>query len=100
MNFKTTLLYLFFGCSILVFSQPKKSNANSDSTKNESAVSHQNVPSLKGFPVTPFKDTLFFVYNKIGSFNAENRANAITSRIVLLYKDPFFKKDSLTAKQI
>lgn len=95
MNSKTALLYLFFGCSILVFSQPKKSIANSDSTKNESVVSHQNVPSLKGFPVTPFRDTLFFVYNKIGSFNAENRANAITSRIVLLYEDLFFKKDSL-----
>lgn len=95
MNFKTTLLYLFFGCSILMFSQPKESNANSDSNKNEIPVSHQNVISLKGFPVTPFRDTLFFVYNKIGSFNAENRANAITSRIVLLYKDPFFKKDSL-----
>ncbi|MBW4360049.1 mechanosensitive ion channel family protein [Flavobacterium sp. NAS39] len=56
---------------------------------------HQNAPSLKGYPITPFRDTLFFVYNRIGSFNAENRANAITSRIVLLYKDPFFKKDSL-----
>ena len=95
MNFKTTLLYLFFGCSILVFSQPKKSNTDLDSNRNEVPVSHQNVISLKGFPVTPFRDTLFFVYNKIGSFNAENRANAITSRIVLLYKDPFFKKDSL-----
>ncbi|WP_243636327.1 mechanosensitive ion channel family protein [Flavobacterium aquariorum] len=96
MNFKTTLLYLFLGCSILAFSQRQKYNSiNLDSNKVAIDVLHPNAPSLKGFPVTPFRDTLFFVYNKIGSFNAENRANAIASRIVLLYKDPFFKKDSL-----
>lgn len=95
MKFKTTLLYLFFGCSIVMFSQPKKDSATSGSTKNESPVSHQSSTNLKGYPVKPFKDTLFLVYNKIGSFNAENRANAITSRIELLYKDPFFSKDSL-----
>lgn len=96
MNFKTTLLYLFFGCSILVFSQSQKSdNASLDKNKIESDTLRQNVLELKGFPVKPFKDTLFVVYNKIGSFNAENRANAITSRIELLYKDPFFSKDSL-----
>ncbi|MDR6843590.1 mechanosensitive ion channel family protein [Flavobacterium granuli] len=95
MNFKTTLLFLFFGWSILLISQPKKSSADLKSTKNESPVSNQNISKLKGFPVIPFRDTLFFVYNKIGSFNAENRANAITSRIELLYKDPFFSKDSL-----
>ncbi|HEU4789774.1 MAG TPA: mechanosensitive ion channel family protein, partial [Flavobacterium sp.] len=96
MNFKTTILYLFLGCSILLFSQPQKSGISSlKSDKTGSVMLHQNAPSLKGYPITPFKDTLFFVYNRIGSFNAENRANAIASRIVLLYKDPFFKKDSL-----
>jgi small-conductance mechanosensitive channel len=96
MNIKSTLLFLFLACSILVFSQPQKSsNPKLDTNKNGSSVLHQNVAGLKGYPVIPFRDTLFFVYNKIGSFNAENRANAITSRIELLYKDPFFKKDSL-----
>ncbi|WP_255557652.1 mechanosensitive ion channel family protein [Flavobacterium taihuense] len=96
MNIKTALLYLFFGSSILLFSQPQKSGISSlKSDKTGSVMLHQNAPSLKGYPITPFRDTLFFVYNRIGSFNAENRANAITSRIVLLYKDPFFKKDSL-----
>ena len=32
-------------------------------------------PKLKGYPIVPFKDTLFYVYNKVGSFSAENRAN-------------------------
>jgi small-conductance mechanosensitive channel len=92
---KTILLYLSLGFSTLVFSQSQKSNSSIDSTKNESAISGQNVPNLKGYPVIPFRDTLFLVYNKIGSFSAENRANAISSRVVLLYKDPFFSKDSL-----
>ncbi|PVX44798.1 mechanosensitive ion channel-like protein [Flavobacterium sp. 103] len=96
MNIKTTLLYLFLGSSILLFSQTQKSsNSNLDKSKTGSVILYQNLPSLKGYPIAPFRDTLFFVYNRIGSFNAENRANAITSRIVLLYKDPFFKKDSL-----
>lgn len=96
MNFKAALLYLFLGCSILVFSQsPKGNTPNLGSNKIESDLLHQKVDGLKGYPVNPFRDTLFLVYNKIGSFDAQNRANAITSRIELLYKDPFFKKDSL-----
>ena len=96
-NFKTVLLYLFLGCSLILFSQSKKSeNDIIDNTKIESEILDQKQTSLKGYPVTPFKDTLFFVYNNIGSFTAENRANAISSRIELLYKDPFYSSDSLT----
>ena len=50
---------------------------------------------LKGYPIVPFKDTLFYVYNKVGSFSAENRANAITEKIRKLYHDSFFESDSL-----
>lgn len=55
------------------------------------------VPELKQkiYPVKPFKDTLFYVYNKVGSFSAENRANAITEKIRKLYEDSFFEPDSL-----
>ncbi|MCC9064099.1 mechanosensitive ion channel family protein [Flavobacterium piscisymbiosum] len=49
----------------------------------------------KGYPVNPFKDTLFYVYNKVGSFTAENRANAITEKIRKLYEDSFFEEDSI-----
>ncbi|WP_228515088.1 hypothetical protein [Flavobacterium sp. MR2016-29] len=52
-------------------------------------------PKLKGYPVSPFKDTLFYVYNKVGSFSAENRAKAITAKIHSLYEDDLFKADSL-----
>lgn len=50
----------------------------------------------KGYPVSPFKDTLFYVYNKVGSFSAENRANAITEKIKKLYEDSFFEADSIS----
>lgn len=52
-------------------------------------------PKQKGYPVAPFKDTLFYVYNKVGSFSAENRANAITEKIKKLHEDSFFKEDSI-----
>lgn len=52
---------------------------------------------LKAYPVAPFKDTLFYIYNKVGSFSAENRANAITEKIRKLYHDSFFESDSLVA---
>lgn len=50
---------------------------------------------LKAYPVAPFKDTLFYIYNKVGSFSAENRANTITEKIKKLYHDSFFESDSL-----
>ncbi|WP_291287651.1 mechanosensitive ion channel family protein [Flavobacterium sp.] len=49
----------------------------------------------KGYPVKPFKDTLFYVYNKVGSFSPESRANAITEKIRKLYEDSFFVADSI-----
>jgi small-conductance mechanosensitive channel len=51
--------------------------------------------SAKGFPVTPFKDTLFFVYTKVGSFTPSERASSITSKIQALYRDSNFGTDSL-----
>lgn len=50
---------------------------------------------LKGYPVSPFKDTLFYVYNNVGSFSASERANYISSKIKRLYEESFFEKDSL-----
>lgn len=50
---------------------------------------------LKGYPVSPFKDTLFYVYNRVGSFSAEDRANTITGKIKKIYEDSFFDTDSI-----
>lgn len=53
----------------------------------------------EGFPVTLLSDTVFFVYTKTGSFQPSERAGAISARILQLYQDPFFNKDSLSIEQ-
>lgn len=53
----------------------------------------------KGFPVILKRDTLFYVYTRIGSFSASERAASITKRIEKLYEDPFYKADSLALNQ-
>ncbi len=64
---------------------------------HSSIKSEKEIPSvkLKGYPVKPFKDTLFFVYNHVGSFSAKERADYITSKIKRLYSESFFEKDSI-----
>ncbi len=48
------------------------------------------------YPVTGFfDDTLFLIYNSLGSFSAKERAKAIRDRISLIKSDFSFKPDSL-----
>lgn len=51
--------------------------------------------TAKGSPVTLLEDTLFLVYIRIGSFNPQERAAAITGKVRRLYDDSFFNPDSL-----
>ncbi|GGB67921.1 ion channel [Flavobacterium suaedae] len=52
--------------------------------------------TAKGYPVRGFfKDTLFTIYSKLGSFSAHDRAEAITERIKVLGDNYLFKADSL-----
>ncbi len=57
-----------------------------DSLKKIQLKSH--IDSLKsvvtGFPVIPFDDTLFVIYNRSGVFNASQRASEFTKRIIEL----------------
>jgi small-conductance mechanosensitive channel len=48
-----------------------------------------------GYPVDPFKDTLFMVYSKIGPVKPGERANNISDRIRSIYYTGYFKTDSL-----
>jgi small-conductance mechanosensitive channel len=48
-----------------------------------------------GFPVLLKEDTLFRLYTRIGSFGAEERAAAVTRRVMRLYRDYAFSNDSL-----
>jgi len=73
-------------------------SSNAIAQKDSLLTSRTIIPAIKQkrYPVIPFKDTLFYVYNKMGSFSAENRANAITEKIRKLYEDSFFEKDSIS----
>ncbi|HIB46819.1 MAG TPA: mechanosensitive ion channel [Flavobacteriaceae bacterium] len=52
--------------------------------------------STKGYPVIGFfKDTLFLVHTKLGSFSASERSDAISRRIKKLPDYPDFSSDSL-----
>ncbi|MCC8408033.1 mechanosensitive ion channel family protein [Mucilaginibacter sp. UR6-1] len=59
----------------------------------------QQVDSLrryvKGFAVQPFRDTLFSIYLKQGSFTAKDRAEAVQHRLILLADNYRFSADSL-----
>jgi small-conductance mechanosensitive channel len=72
-----------------------------DSIKKENQ--YQQLEKLKssanGFPVAPFGDTLFLVYTRVGSFNAKDRADAISSKINKLYDDYSFNPDSLAVHE-
>lgn len=53
----------------------------------------------KGYPVVLLSDTLFYVYTRLGSFSAAERAEAISAKIQKMYDDAFFKADSLEVVQ-
>jgi small-conductance mechanosensitive channel len=54
---------------------------------------------VKGAPVVPFRDTLFYIYTRIASYNSEERSKNIASRIRTIYNDPFFRVDSIYVTQ-
>lgn len=52
--------------------------------------------TVKGYPVLGvMKDTLFFIYSKIGSLTSKERAFNISTKIKNLYDDDFLKADSI-----
>lgn len=52
--------------------------------------------SAKGYPVIgAFSDTLFLIYNRLGSFSAKERADAVTNRLLTLEGDYNFDVKSL-----
>lgn len=46
------------------------------------------------YAVAPFSDTLFYIYNKLGSSLAKDRASNVVNRIQNLYEDDFVRVDS------
>ena len=88
----TTVLFLFV--SIILNAQENDTIQNSDTTFNTS--SQQKVMPVKGFPVLgATNDTLFYIYEKFGSYKPAERAEAIRERILNLVNDDFVKWDSI-----
>lgn len=84
-------LLCFLALFIVLFSSFAFTQKDSLHSSKNAAVELKQIK----YPINPFKDTLFFVYNKVGSFSAENRAKAITEKIRKLYEDSLFDPDSL-----
>ncbi len=78
-------------------SQERDQLQNKDSLRT--ALEKIKIDSLRsivsGFPVYISRDTLFYIYAKLGSFTPRERATVIISRIQKLAKDYFFSADSL-----
>lgn len=51
--------------------------------------------SVKGFPVTPFLDTILYIYTKLGPFSPGMRAQNIEHRVKDLENDILYNKDSV-----
>ncbi len=51
--------------------------------------------TAQGFPVVPYKDTLFRVYTGIGIITAQERAQLIEKRLKTAYKQYMYDRDSL-----
>lgn len=80
------LAFLLLLISFSVFAQ-----TNQKQTPEKSIAAKKIV----GYPITPFKDTLFYVYTNVGSFSAKERAGYISDKIKKLYSESFFEQDSL-----
>ncbi|MEM0940563.1 MAG: mechanosensitive ion channel family protein [Bacteroidota bacterium] len=55
--------------------------------------------TTNGHLVAPFKDSLFYIYTKLGPVKAEDRAANVQEKIEILIRDDFFLKDSLIVEE-
>ncbi|MES2279614.1 MAG: mechanosensitive ion channel family protein [Bacteroidota bacterium] len=85
---------IFKSLFFLILINPLALFAQQDSSDQKQAAA-QIQKFQKGFPVAPFRDTLFYIYEKLGSFTAQERAAAISSRVSKLNDDFAFRPDSL-----
>ena len=50
---------------------------------------------LKGYPVSPFGEVLFYIHSNLGPYSPSDRAKGLEQKIKELGKDPFFHVDSM-----
>lgn len=62
---------------------------------------NKSISNSNGYPVIGlFEDTLFNIYTKEGSFSIEERANAISQRILKISQEPFFNQENLKLLEV
>ncbi len=62
-----------------------------------SAISQVPPPQPVGAPVVFAEETLFIIYDQLGPFTPQERAQAVTDRLARLVKDPFTEIHPVTA---
>ncbi|MEO6168347.1 MAG: mechanosensitive ion channel domain-containing protein [Chitinophagales bacterium] len=85
---KSRLVFFLSFLALNAVAQVKNNPNRTDQFEGDSALLEQ------GFPVTPFGDTLFYIYEGIGPMKAQTRAAAITTRIEVLDSKEIFQEDS------
>ncbi len=74
----------------------RAANPFQESDLLQAAASSSALQPKKGYPVVgAANDTLFYIYEKIGSYKAEERAENIRKRILKLGEDELIKFDSI-----
>jgi small-conductance mechanosensitive channel len=83
-------LLLLFSLKVCAVEDTIAQNDTSRQAKEESTV---QMPT--GYPVVPYRDTLFYIYTRTGSFTAADRAASISTRIRTIGRRFHPKKDSI-----
>ncbi len=92
---RSLILVLLWIVSFHISAQPDNSDQSNDTIQIKN--NEQDVETKKGFPVIgAANDTLFFIYEKIGSYQPEVRAENISERILKLAEDDLAQFDSIT----
>lgn len=68
-------------------------------SKNVVPTEEPTIVLKPGTPVVPFNDTIFFIYENLGTFTAQQRAHAIEERIERISESFDYNKDSLVLAQ-
>ena len=91
MTRRTVLIILWLVCLIM----PGLSQA--EPQPSTPAISQSPPSQLVGAPVIVADETLFFLYDKLGPFTPQERAQAVSDRVARLTKDPFTRIYPVTA---
>lgn len=81
---------------------PKTFTSNEDDSIFQTQVLQEIASkklSFSGIPVVFFEDTLFYIYTSLGPYSPEKRAHDITIKLMDLYEDRSFNKDSIKVNE-